>query len=273
MGLWRRRRSRAIELLSTATHADEMLEFYVGLLELQEGVAEKASLASESFASESFGVRQPRLRLEALPADAIEPLFREFLRGLEPIGTNVMASAARTLLDGDAAERARTLRTFWLERDAADFLPRAFTESLAWVLASSADHQTGGADSGGATSIRLTCPICASPPQVGLLRDESGALGRRLLVCTLCATEWGFPRLTCAHCGSTDADRLQVHQVDSVPHVRIEACEACTRYIKAVDFRKQGAAEPIVDDLATPELDLWARDRGLVKIRLNVLGL
>jgi hypothetical protein len=29
----------------------------------------------------------------------------------------------------------------------------------------------------------------------------------------------------------------------------------------------------VVDDLATPELDLWASDRGLVKIQVNLLGL
>ena len=49
-GLWRRRRSRAIELLAKAPHADEMLEFYVGLVELQESVAEEVSRASVGFA-------------------------------------------------------------------------------------------------------------------------------------------------------------------------------------------------------------------------------
>ncbi len=31
--------------------------------------------------------------------------------------------------------------------------------------------------------------------------------------------------------------------------------------------------EPLVDALATVELDLWAREQGLTKIRANVLGL
>ena len=76
-----------------------------------------------------------------------------------------------------------------------------------------------------------------------------------------------------ADCGSVDAAGLHVHQVESVPHVRIEACDSCAGYLKAVDLRKLGGAEPVVDDLATPELDLWASDRGLVKIQANLLGL
>jgi len=286
-GLWRRRRSRAIELLSSAPHADEMLEFYVGLVELQEAVADEVSRAGEGFAV--HGAEGSVMQLEQLPADAIEPLFADFLLGVEPIGTVVIAGAARALLDCDAAERAQMLRTFWLQRSPADFLPRAFTEGLACFMAgrdaaAPADGHVqakgGQSEDGpptdgerGASALQMRCPVCGSPPQASVLRDDPGALGRRLLVCSLCATDWAFPRLTCAHCGSVDADLLHLHEVESIPHVRIEECAACTRYIKAVDLRKLGNAEPIVDDLATPELDLWADHRGLVKIHPNLLGL
>jgi formate dehydrogenase maturation protein FdhE len=43
--------------------------------------------------------------------------------------------------------------------------------------------------------------------------------------------------------------------------------------LKVIDLRKDGAAEPIVDDLASPELDIWAGARGLVKVQPNLLGL
>ena len=43
--------------------------------------------------------------------------------------------------------------------------------------------------------------------------------------------------------------------------------------LKAADLRKDGSAEPVVDEIATVELDLWARERGLLKIQPNVLGL
>lgn len=40
-----------------------------------------------------------------------------------------------------------------------------------------------------------------------------------------------------------------------------------------MDLRVTGLAVPLVDDLATPELDLWAAEQGLEKIAPNLLGL
>ena len=46
----------------------------------------------------------------------------------------------------------------------------------------------------------------------------------------------------------------------------------CRCYIKSVDLRADGDAVPVVDDIATVELDLWARERGLAKVSPNLLG-
>ena len=89
----------------------------------------------------------------------------------------------------------------------------------------------------------------------------------------MCATEWRFRRLTCPHCGETDADKLPVHTAESIAHVRVDACTTCSRYIKTVDLRKNGTAVPLVDELAAVELDIWAQEQGLTKLRANVLGL
>jgi formate dehydrogenase maturation protein FdhE len=58
-----------------------------------------------------------------------------------------------------------------------------------------------------------------------------------------------------------------------MPHVRLEECRSCSRYIKSFDRRADGSAVPVVDDLATIELDLWAREHGLKRLRANVLEL
>ena len=55
--------------------------------------------------------------------------------------------------------------------------------------------------------------------------------------------------------------------------MRIEECTSCRYYIKSVDLRKNGNAVPDVDDVGSVELDLWAQERGLLKIQRNVLGL
>jgi FdhE protein len=58
-----------------------------------------------------------------------------------------------------------------------------------------------------------------------------------------------------------------------VPHVRLEECGTCRRYLKTVDLRRRGDAVPVVEELATIELDLWAREKGLTKLHTNVFGL
>ena len=89
----------------------------------------------------------------------------------------------------------------------------------------------------------------------------------------MCATEWRFRRLTCPHCGEIEVDKLPVHTAESITHVRVDACTTCSRYIKTVDLRKRGDAVPLVDELAAVELDIWAQEQGLTKLRVNVLGL
>ena len=271
--LFRRRRARAVELLSRAPHAEELLGFYVGLVELQAGVASRvpgARWRREMEAQQNGG-----LRLQDLPLSELEPFFDRFLGEVEPIGTDVIASAARSLQAGSADARMDAIRGFIADPGTNDFLPRAFLEAIARALLDVESGDAGPPASskvlGGAEG--LSCPMCSGPPQVGVFRDVDEALGKRFLVCAICATEWGFPRLTCAHCGETSAERLPVHQAESLPHVRVEECQSCGRYQKAADLRKDGSAEPVVDEIATVELDLWARERGLLKIQPNVLGL
>lgn len=108
---------------------------------------------------------------------------------------------------------------------------------------------------------------------MALVRDEEDVKGRRSLVCGGCAHAWSYPRATCPACGETDSERLIRHTAANTPHVAVCECQACRCYLKEVDLRIQGTAEPVVDDIATPELDLWAGERGLRKVSLNLLGL
>ena len=53
----------------------------------------------------------------------------------------------------------------------------------------------------------------------------------------------------------------------------LDCCDSCKTYIKTVDLTLNGHAEPIVDELASAPLDLWARDRGYAKLQKNLLGM
>lgn len=116
------------------------------------------------------------------------------------------------------------------------------------------------------------CRWCGARPLVGLLRQE-GYGARRSLVCSLCAAEWEVPRVLCVACGETRAEQLVVYSADRFPHVRIDACDTCGHFVKAIDLTRDGLADPVVDELATVPLDLWAAKQGYRKIEPNLFAL
>jgi FdhE protein len=103
--------------------------------------------------------------------------------------------------------------------------------------------------------------------------DAQADGGRRHLVCAICLTVWPFRRIVCPHCGEEDEARLGYFQASVYPHVRVEACDTCRHYLKAVDLAQAGHAVPVVDDIASSALDIWAREQGYVKIERNLVGL
>jgi FdhE protein len=120
--------------------------------------------------------------------------------------------------------------------------------------------------------IEPTCPFCHSKPVAGILRGE-GDGGKRSLLCSLCATEWEYRRIVCPNCGEEDKEKLPVYHTPEIDHVRIEACDTCRTYIKSVDLTKNGHAVPVVDELATVTLTLWAEDHNYTKLEPNLLGM
>jgi FdhE protein len=185
-------------------------------------------------------------------------------------GTETIKSGAKALLSRDDDHRLEPLRAalgaWGKAEDDFYFYARAFLEPVVTMIAQADSSQP-------ADWTQSFCFVCGGPPQVAVLRDLPDALGHRSLMCSICATEWRFRRLTCPHCGETEADKLPVHTAESIAHVRVDACTTCSRYIKTVDLRKNGTAVPLVDELAAVELDIWAQEQGLTKLRANVLGL
>jgi FdhE protein len=119
------------------------------------------------------------------------------------------------------------------------------------------------------------CPFCLGKPQVSFLKgtDSTADSGNRNLLCATCLSAWEFRRVVCAACGEEQPTQLGYFQSDEYPHVRIETCDSCKCYIKGVDLTRFGLAEPLVDDVATAALDLWAVEKGYTKIELNLVGL
>jgi FdhE protein len=119
-------------------------------------------------------------------------------------------------------------------------------------------------------TVRPTCPFCGERPVAAVLRPE-GEGGRRRLLCSLCFTEWDFRRLLCPGCGEEERDRLPVYTAAEFPHIRVEACDACLRYIKSIDLTRNGNAVAEVDEIAALALDLWAAEHGYSKLQSNLI--
>ena len=123
-----------------------------------------------------------------------------------------------------------------------------------------------------ATGVQPRCPFCAEKPVAAILRPE-GDGGKRFLLCGLCFTEWEYRRLLCPNCGEEDKDKLPVYTAEEFPHIRVESCDTCRVYLKAIDLTKNGRAVPEVDELASVVLDLWAAEHGYTKLQPNLFGM
>ena len=312
---WNERQQRAAKLISQQPHAEQLLSFYLSLLNLQEPLY-RLALASDWLTRVQSPIEGefPFMRLERLPLGQLLPSFQQFLRAVTASATDVLADIARALQSAADAVQTELLEHFLsqksLERLAAsldcepiqlEFFPRAFVQPIAEALAEQSarkaapvpappnplTHTLSTAGGGSGKALTLTsspdrekgegeptsCPQCGWPPQVAVIRDEPEVKGRRLLLCSLCATMWSFPRAVCPNCGEARPDQLVCYVGESMSHVRVEECRTCRGYLKSVDLRESGIASPLVEDLASVELDLWSEARELRKIQRNVLGL
>ncbi len=275
---WNARQQRAKVLQTRQPHAQELLAFYRELLSLQEPLYHAALAAGwHEVARAAPGEGVPRFRLERLPVADLLPRFQEFVETIAPPATDLLATAAESLLLAGHETHAWALTHFLtqepLEELASalgcgplqlEFFPRAFVQPIAEALVEPADDVP--------TEMR-SCPYCSRLPQVAAIRNEPDIKGRRVLVCSLCIAAWPFPRSTCPNCGETKPEQLIYHVGESMPHVRVEECRSCGVYVKSVDLREMGTAVPLVDDVASVELDVWCDEQGLRKLQRNVLGL
>ncbi|MDG2040472.1 MAG: formate dehydrogenase accessory protein FdhE, partial [Ilumatobacter sp.] len=270
---------RARPLGGDRPHTAPLLQFYLSVREVQTFVCAAIDVAPWAGTVETpHGADGPRLQLERMPLGALSVEFSAFCRAIPDNAPQPVGQAARALAGAETKQGEYLLLSMLTGEDLAPladvfgcemaplaFLPRAFLSPVAETLSA-----LGPADGAATASV---CPQCGWPPLVSQLEDESHTEGVRRLLCAFCATDWTFPRAVCPACGVSGESGLEFHVDEGLAHMRIEACQTCRRYLKSVDRRVLGFADPLVDDLATPELDLWATEHGLNKIAPNLLGL
>lgn len=266
---WDRRIERAAQLAAKHPFAAEVLQFYKRIAVFQQGLySHGAETCGNESGKRTFGLLQQHVNVNLLLAE-----FAEFLSTVETCAPEPVAASARGLSAQGGGRWEDLLTSFW--RTASDFEPSSGEPEglLAWIfLQPQAEYL---ADHNGRVSRQETlaiCPFCSGRPIVGVLRPE-GDGAKRYLICSMCGTEWAYGRILCPSCGEEAVEKLAVYTAGQFDYVRVEACDSCHRYIKTVDLSKNGHAVPVVDELATIPLNLWAQQHGYVKLRPNLLGI
>jgi FdhE protein len=271
---WPLRRERAAELAERHPHAAEMLRLYQALTVVQETALEKipSPLVGEAgiFPSPLAGEGQGGGSLD-IAAFAVQHV----LPGIIDV---TVATGPRALRDGVvsvfcSADLVNLVQR-WLDKEPLTafetYLARASASPL--LEAANSPSPLAGEGRGGGS---LKCPSCGGLPQLSYFAVSGEALvsGPRYLVCSRCATNWVFSRMTCAGCGETAGPKLPIFQEqERFPHARVDGCKTCRKYLLTFDLRRDTRAVPVVDEIAALPLDLFARDQGLTKISPNLMG-
>jgi formate dehydrogenase maturation protein FdhE len=279
---WAASRRRAETLRERHAFVAEVLTLYLALLE----VWEQAWLLTRA---------EEPAELAGWAAERVLPMV---LAATAESGPKPLVESLPPTADARSAEERRAageLMAAWLagaeltpvERYLARASLRGPLEALDAGVACAEDPSPRG---------ERRCPRCGGPPQLSFRTDTGDNLvsGRRKLQCARCGEAWSYSGSACAYCGETGGARRTVyterHPVSSTPgprvgrgaggdaadvrfpHVRVEACASCERYLIDIDLGRDPLAVPEVDELAALPLDLYAAERGLSKITPNVMG-
>lgn len=259
---WQRRIQRAEELVSHYPFVGEILRFYLQVARFQEQMQRALSATLEL---EGTGIEAS---LRPVELSQLGPRFEAFLRLAEKHGPERLAAVSREVRGRGLNFWSELLASTWESfstSDAQGFLAAAFLQPYAELLRSRLSRTL-------AQGSRGVCPFCKRTPGFGVMR-QMGEGAARWLGCCFCLAEWEFRRIVCPGCGEENDQKLVVFSAADFEHIRIECCATCKTYIKTIDLTKNGLAEPIVDELASAPLDLWARERGYAKLHANLFGM
>ena len=253
---------RAETLFRVWPSAAEVLQTLVQVLKFQRSL--QAFLERSKFHCSSA---EPRL-----PSDielfSLLPHFRTFLQIMAASDSTTLAQKAEKLQMASPDVWEEHLQRYWIRADHTDpsteaFFLRAFLQPIAEYLAEESAISI-------ANYARPLCPYCGQKPTCGVLRPE-GDGAKRSLICAFCSTEWEYRRIVCPGCEQEDVERLPVYTAEDFPYIRIEACDICNTFVKTIDLTKDGHAIPLIDEIGSLPLTLWAEEKGYSKLERNLL--
>jgi len=266
---WDQRIARADELAIAHPFAADVLRFYKSVV----GFQKTLYLHFEKAAGNNGKKRVSGLISEDLNLQLLLPRFPEFLSNVATVAPPEIARSASDLKAQPAGRWHDLLSHHWQTLSDFRATPGQSESLLAWIfLQPYAEYLADHSPHRPPNESLAVCPFCSGKPQVGVLRPE-GDGAKRSLICSICATEWTYGRIVCPACDEKAVEKLAIYTADQFQHVRVEACDTCRYYIKTVDLTKNGLAVPVVDELATIPLNLWANEHGYFKLGTNLLGI
>jgi FdhE protein len=280
-GPYAERRARTAKLLYRHAFAREVLDFYGGLLVVQEQAFEEAGSA-----------RPTANELVAYIAEVVVPSVADVSVAAGP--AKLREGVARRLESSDPRE----LVAAWIGGEEQGIVDRYLARASVGPVLEALGPEVAACCIGERDARH--CPACGGPPQLSYFAvpSEDLATGGRFLVCARCQTSWGYSRMTCPGCGEDSSPSLPIFNEEGTasgergsvvrglegklggkpehtavfPQMRIEACDSCKRYLLNIDLLADPAAVPLVDEMSALPLDLFARDKGFTKIIPNLMG-
>ncbi len=105
------------------------------------------------------------------------------------------------------------------------------------------------------------CPCCGGNPVASTVIELPQASGYRYCCCWQCGTLWNVPRIRCTVCGGEKG--ISYHHIKGIADtIQAESCQSCNSYVKLFHQEKDGAIDPVADDVASLGLDLLMREEG-----------
>ncbi len=103
------------------------------------------------------------------------------------------------------------------------------------------------------------CPVCGTAPGFSLFDDE----GNRTLFCGFCWHQWAAQRIYCPFCENKDNKTLHYYFSEKEKNYRIDVCDNCKTYLKAIDQRNTDRIiYPPLEFVASLHLDIKAQEMG-----------
>lgn len=114
------------------------------------------------------------------------------------------------------------------------------------------------------------CPVCGSLPLLGRFVQTEGF---RLHTCSFCLHEYRSSRMACPFCLSTGGEKDHYFVSEDEPGYELHVCDECKSYCKIADFRQfDRFFMPMLDDLESLVLDIYARKHGYKRPTLSIWG-